>query len=69
MLHARITVTPILGEIVVQARIFTSADDGTSTEIARAERHYRSTDAAERGDEFHALMLALRKFSAWATLK
>ena len=69
MLHARITVVPILGEIVVQARIFSVDSMGTPVEIAHAEKHYRSEEVDEPVDEFHALMVALRKFSGWATLK
>lgn len=68
MLHARITVVPILGEIVVQARIFSIDDMGAPVEIAHAEKHYRGEEVEEPVDEFHALMLALRRFSAWATL-
>lgn len=69
MLHARITVVPILGEIVVQARIFSVDDMGAPVEIAHAEKHYRGAEVNEPVDEFHALMVALRAFSSWATLK
>jgi hypothetical protein len=68
MLHARITVAPILGEIVVQARIFSVDDMGSPVEIAHAEKHYRGDQVDEPTDEFHALMVALRKFASWATL-
>jgi len=69
MLHARITVVPILGEIVVQARIFSVDDVGSPVEIAHAEKHYRSSEVDEPADEFHTLMVALRAFASWATLK
>lgn len=66
MLHARITVVPILGEIVVQARIFSVDDMGAPVEISHAEKHYRSSEVDEPADEFHVLMTSLKAFSAWA---
>lgn len=63
MLSARIGVTQVLGDYIVDARIFSVDDDGAQVEIAAQQRNYPLEELGEPSDEFLALM---RCISQWA---